>query len=212
MGHGDIPKTRPPRRNTGRLVGITLLLLLVLGVATYSSNAYRDQQVWFTHQAMEKIAANNAIDTLEPTCFSDLGNESIDLPVPSLVLHESLGVYNPTDFPMQITWQLDYGDHYFLSKVHFGFPRLVSMIDPMAQPTFGMILSRFDGYDPTYGADHALAAVNTPTNITFLSQYNVTGAYGSYTFLRSSSFFGFIKTAPEWVLPKSSGNLPKCGQ
>lgn len=105
------PGAEPPKRNTTLIiVAVVLIAVLVAGVAGYLVYQNTRQQLLQTAKNSEANAANQAVNQLQFTCFTNRADRS-QLSYTAgygfsgyLTLYETFGVSNPTNFVIDGTW------------------------------------------------------------------------------------------------------------
>ncbi len=189
------------------LVLVAIILLIGVGYEGWTVYHNYQQHVRLTAERSERDAANQAIKQLQLTCLTYAYDNSHLFYSQAfgysgeVIIYETFGIANPTAFSMHSTWTL---------KIDFTAVRLSlssSLLFDLrangtAYPRFSFVIS-------------ALQYDNLPSNpdlsrynITFDSNYVVTGTYGAYTLSQHSSYNS--TTSPSTVEAGTKGNLPKC--
>jgi hypothetical protein len=201
-----IPPPPVPKRNIKLIVGIVLVAIILIGVGGYAFYQNQQQLALQAAKNSEKDAANQSVNQLQPTCFTnrtDTSNLSYSNGVfyGYLIIYETFGISNPTKFAMDATWTL---------TLDFPGP---SWVLTNAQ-TFHMIANGV-GY-PTFAFRVTGTQLNnlTPTTdlttftVTLDSSYQVAGSYATYTETQHSTYNSSSNTGTGTI--GSSGNMPKC--
>jgi len=198
-----------PRRNTALIiVAIVLIALLVAGVGGYIVYEQGQQRVLQAAKNSEANSANQAVNQLQFTCFSNR-TDSSHLSYTQgygysgyTTVYETFGISNPTSFAMDVTWTIT-----------------------INYPSVGWVLSDSQTFHeaPNGGLAYPVFAFtvtgnqlnNRPANanftifnVTFDGTSQVTGAYATYTPTTHSTYDSTSGTG-NGSLGTGSG-LPKC--
>jgi hypothetical protein len=195
-----------PKRNVALIVGIILIAIIVIGIGGYAFYQNQQQLVLQAAKSSEKDAANQSINQLQATCFSnrtDVSNLSYSNGVfyGYMTVYETFGISNPTRFAMSATWTLT-----------FDFPGPSWVLTDTQ--TFHLVANGI-GY-PTFAFRLTGNQLTNLTNSTSLKtftatvhgSYLVTGTYATYTVTQHSTYNSSSNTGTGTI--GSSGSQPKC--
>jgi len=200
--------TQAPKRNTALIVvAVVLIAVLILGVAGYA--LYQNQQqVLQAAKNSEANAANNSVNQLQFTCFSnrtDLSHLSGTLASGFsgyVTVYETFGVSNPTTFTIDITWTItiDYPSAGWVLRNIQEFRE--SPNGGVAYPEFAFTVTGSQLNNTPSNANFTIF------NVTLDGSYLVTGTYVTYT---PSTHSTYDSTTSSGNGDLGSGNgLPTC--
>jgi hypothetical protein len=214
-----IPNTVPPvwpiippvprsKRNTTLIVGIVLIAIIVIGVGGYALYQSQQQLVLQASKNSEKDAANQSVNQLQSTCFSnstDVSNLSYNFTSRIfsgyMVVYETFGISNPTRFAIDATWSLTFDftgpqwvltdtQTFYMSANGVGYPRFA----------FRVTSTQLNSLTPATDLKTYTARVD--------SNYQITGTYATYTVTQHQTYDSSSNTGSGTI--GSSGSVPKC--
>jgi hypothetical protein len=202
------PTAPAPRRNVALVVGIVLIAIIIVGIGGYAFYQNQQQLVLQAAKNSEKDAANQSVNQLQPTCFSnstDVSNLSYNstsrIFSGYMVVYETFGISNPTRFLIDATWTLTFDftgprwaltdtQTFHMSANGVGYPRFA----------FRVTSTQLNSLTPTTDLKTYTATVD--------SNYRVTGTYATYTVTQHQTYDSSSNTGTGTI--GSSGSVPKC--
>ena len=203
-----IPPAPPPKRNVALIVGIVLIAVIVIGIGGYAFYQNQQQLVLQAAKNSEKNDANQSVNQLQPTCFSnrtDTSNLSYNTTnrvfYGYLTIYETFGISNPTRFPMDATWTLTF-DFPGPSWVFTDTQTFHIIADGVGYPTFvfRITATQLNNLTPTTDLKTFTATAD--------SIYQITGTYATYTVTQHSTYDSSSNTGTGTI--GSTGSEPKC--
>jgi len=201
-----IPPAPAPKRNVALIVGIVLIAVIVIGIGGFAFYQNQQQLILQAAKNSDRDAANQSVNQLQPTCFSNRTDVSHLTHMNGvfygyMTIYETFGISNPTRFAIDATWTL---------TIDFPGPNWVLT---NAQ-TFHMATNE-TGY-PTFAfqlTGNQLTKLSPSTDlktysVTLDGSYLVTGTYATYTVNQHSTYDSSSNTGTGTI--GSSGNVPKC--
>ena len=174
-----IPSAPAPKRNVAIIVGIVLIAVIVIGIGGFAFYQNQQQLVLQAAKNSEKDAANQSVNQLQATCFSnrtDISNLSYSNGVfyGYATIYETFGISNPTRFAMDATWTIN-ADFPGPSWVLTDTSPFHIVASGLGYPTLAFRLS-----------GNQLNNLNNMTDfktysVTLDASYLVTGTYATYT-------------------------------
>lgn len=215
-----------PRHKHSRpfILGILLVIILacaVAGVAGYMYISNNQQSILHAAQNTELLAANQAVNQWQVTCFSNTTDTSNFYrgPPPSgfIVLVETFGIYNPSRFPMDTTWTLTY-NYPAISTIIHSTETFHLAANSTSYPLFGFVINM------TQLQSFASIPAGTVPQfiITLDGTYSVYGTYSTYSINQHQSYDSSTNTSTGPVTGQfgsnggggtttsGNNNLPKC--
>ena|GEM_PF-6681376 len=205
-----IPAPAPaPRRNVALIViAVVLVAILVVGVGGYVLYQQGQQRVLQDAKNTDANAANQAVNQLQFTCFSNRTDTS-HLSYTQLygfsgytTVYETFGISNPTSFTIDATWTItiDYpsvGWVIINSQTFHEAPN-----GGVAYPVFAFMVTGSQLNNRPSSANYTIFTV------TLDGIYQVTGTYATYT-PTTHSTYDSTTSSGNGSLGTGSG-LPKC--
>jgi hypothetical protein len=178
-----IPQVPPaPKRNTAQIVvAVVLVAVLILGVTGYALYQNHQQQILQAAKNSEANAANNSVNQLQFTCFSNRTDASHLSYTQGygysgyITVYETFGISNPTNFAIDATWTItiDYPSVGWVLTDSQPFHEAPN--GGVAYPAFGFTVTGTQLNNRPSNANFTIFTV------TLDGTYQVTGAYATYT-------------------------------
>ena len=201
-----IPPAPAPKRNVALIIGIVLIAVIVIGIGGFAFYQNQQQLVLQAAKNAERDAANQSVNQLQPTCFTNRTDVSQLSYINGvfygyLLVYETFGVSNPTRFSMDATWSITFDfpgpGWVFTDRSPFHLSA-----HGTGYPTFAFRITSTQLNNLAPGTDFSKYSA------TLDGSYSVTGTYATYTVTQHSTYDSSSDTGTGTI--GSSGSLPKC--
>ena len=205
-----VPTPAPaPKRNVALIIiAVVLIAVLIVGVGGYLLYQQGQQRILQDAKNSEANAANQSVNQLQFTCFSNR-TDSSHLSYTQgygysgyATVYETFGISNPTNFAMDVTWTItiDYPSVGWVLSDSQTFHEAQN--GGVAYPIFGFTVTGSQLNNRPSNANFTIF------DVTLDGTYQVTGTYATYT-PTTHSTYDSITSSGNGNLGSGNG-LPKC--
>lgn len=201
-----------PRRSRRLIIGIILAIILatsVAGVFGYTMYQNNQQSIQQAAKNSELLAANQAINQLSITCFSnrtDISTLIVTTNPPSgyVTLYEKFGVNNPSQYSMDATWTLTF-NYPAASVILSSIQSFRLSAKSTSYPEFAFHITASD-----ITSLHSIAGATPQFIVTLDGAYSVTGSYSTYHINQHQSYDSSTSSSAGGFGTGSSSTSARC--